>query len=190
MKGEPPMINILKPEFLKWNGHNSKEHFDLKNDPNSWEGGAETYFNVHENMLLSMCAYSLVKKDYTIDTEGVRILSQEQKLVETVPFDEDDLSEQHEIEIDWVITQPDGHVSIEIDGVKVEIVWEDGLIKDLEGNEARLLKTQQGHYKIEEILSPQEEETLVEIKRLARLRDMSKGDIRTMLNNKIMELAR
>jgi hypothetical protein len=184
------MINILKPTFLKWNGHNSKEHFDLSKDPASWEKGAETFFNVHENVLLSMCAYSSVKKDYTIDTEGVRILSQEQKVVETMPFDEDDLSEQHEIEIDCVITQPDGHVSIEIDDVKVEVVWKDGLIKDLEGNEARILKTEQGHYKIEEILTTEEEETLIEIKRLARLRDMSKGDVRTMLNHKMMELAR
>jgi hypothetical protein len=183
------MINIIKPEYLKWNTDNSEEHFDLSKDQDAWEGGAETFFNVHEGILLSMCAYSQVKKDYTIDTEGVRILSQEQKQVETVPFDEDDLSEQHEIEIDWVITQPDGHVSIEIDDNKVEVVWEDGLIKDLRGNEARLVKAEQGHYKVEEILTPQEEETLIEIKRLARLRNMSKGDVRTMLNNKIMELA-
>jgi hypothetical protein len=186
------MFNIIKPYFLKWNTENSEEHFDLSKDQDAWESGAETFFNTHEGVLLSMCAYSSVKKDYTIDTDGVRILSQEQKCNESTTWDDNDEEipcEDHEIEIDWVITQPSGHVSIEIDDTKVEVVWKDGIIKDLQGNEARLLKTEQDHYKVEEILTPQEEETLIEIKRLARLRNMSKGDVRTMLNNKIMELA-
>jgi len=186
------MFNIINPYFLKWNTDNSEEHFDLDSNIDAWEGGAETFFNVHEGVLLSLCAYSEIKKEYKLETEGVRIISHEQKCTESTTWDDNDEEipcEQHEIEIDWVITQPNGHVSIKIDDNKVEVVWKDGLIKDLRGNEARLLKTEQGHYKVEEILTPQEEETLIEIKRLARLRNMSKGDVRTMLNNKIMELA-
>ena len=140
-----------------------------------------------------MSSYSNIKKDYSITTEGVRILSQEQKCNESTTMDDDDEiipCQQHEIEIDWVITKPTGHVLIEIDGVEVGVKWEEGIVQDLQGNEARLVKTEQKHYKVEEQLTLKEEETMVEIKRLARLRDMSKGKTREMLNIKMMELSR
>ena len=186
------MLNILNPQFLKWNGENNEEHYNTLKDPDSWKTGADTYFNVHQKVVLNLCAYSHTKKEYNLETDGVRIITHEQKCTESSTIDDNDETvpcEDHEIEIDWVITQPSGHVVLEIDDTKVGIKWKDGIIKDLQGNEARLLKTEHDYYKIEEILTPQEEETLIEIKRLARLRNMSKGKMREMLNNRMMELA-
>lgn len=186
------MINILNPKFLKWNNDNSEEHFDIQADPNSWKDGAETYLQIYNKELFSMSTYSLVKKEYQLDTEGVRIMKHEQKSEEMPTFDDDDnevMGEQHEIEIDWAITEPKGHVFITVDGDRVGIEWADGRIKDLHGNEARLLGLK-GSYRVEEILTSQEEETLIEIKRLARLRDMSKGKMREMLNHRMMEITR
>lgn len=186
------MVNILNPQFLKWNTDNSEEHFDLQADANSWETGAETYLNIFRGEMFSMSTYSLVKKEYQLDTEGVRIIKHEQKCQEMPTFDDDDnevMSEQHEIEIDWTITEPKGHVFITVDGDRVGIEWADRKITDLHGNEARLLGSDDS-YRVEEILSSQEEETLIEIKRLARLRDMSKGKMREMLNHRMMEITR
>ena len=186
------MINIIKPQFLKWNNDNSEEHFDISTDPNSWKDGAETYLQIYNQELLSMSTYSLVKKEYQLDTEGVEIMKHEQKSEEMPTFDDDDnevMGEQHEIEIDWVISEPKGHVFITVDGERVGIEWADGKIKDLQGNEAHLRDGGKA-YRVEEILTIEEHETLAVIKRLARLRDMSTGKTREMLNFKMMELAR
>ena len=137
------MINILNPQFLNWNTRNSEEHFDIKADPTSWETGGETYFNVFNYELFSMSTYSLVKKEYQLDTEGVRIIKHEQKSQKMTTFDDDENEvegEQHEIEIEWTITDPKGHVFITVDGDRVGIEWAEGKIKDLHGNEARLLR--------------------------------------------------
>ena len=185
------MINIIKPQFLKWNTNNSEEHFDIQADPNSWETGAETYLQIYNQEMFSISTYSQVKKEYQLDTEGVRIIKHEQKFDEMPTFDDDDnevMGEQHEIEIDWTITDPKGHVFITVDGDRVGIEWADGKIKDLHGNEARLLKLK-GSYRVEEILTPDQQDTLIEIKRLARLRNMSTGETREMLNFRMMELA-
>ena len=186
------MVNILNPQFLKWNDNNSEEHFDLTADSNSWETGAETYLNIFQGELFSMSTYSLVKKEYQLDTQGVRIIKQEQKSEERMTWDDDDnevMGEHNEIEIDWTITEPKGHVFITVDGHQVGIEWADGKIKDLHGNEARLLGSNDS-YRVEEILSPQDEETLIEIKRLARLRNMSKGKMREMLNQRMLGLSK
>jgi hypothetical protein len=186
------MVNILNPQFLKWNTDNSEEHFDHKADPTSWETGAETYLNIFNQEMFSMSTYSLVKKEYQLDTEGVRIIKNEQKSQEMPTYDGDDnevMGEQHEIEIDWLITKPKGHVFITVEGDRVGIEWADRKITDLHGNVARLLGSDNS-YRVEEILSPQEEETLIEIKRLARLRDMSKGEMREMLNQRMLGLSR
>ena len=184
------MINIIKPQFLKWNSDNSEEHFDLSKDPNSWKNGAETYFSIFNYELFCMCTYSRVKKDYLLDAEGVRIIKQEQKSEDMPVFDEDDdMNEQHEIEIEWAITEPKGHVFITVDGERVGIEWADGKIKDIQGNEAHL-RGMSDHYRVEEILTPDQHDTLVEIKRPAKLRNMSTGKMREMLNFRMMELAR
>lgn len=185
------MINILKPQFLKWNTDNSVEHFDMSLDSNSWEEGAETFFNVFDHQVFSMSTYSTTKKEYQLETEGVNITSHEQKRQEMPTYDDDNnevMGEQHEIEIDWLITEPKGHVFITVDGERVGIEWTDGKVKDLQGNEAHLRDGGELH-RVEEILSNQEEETLIEIKRLARLRDMSTGKMREMLNFRMMEIA-
>lgn len=187
------MINIIKPQFLKWNTDNSEEHFDLSKDPTSWEVGAETFLNVFDRQVFSMSTYSTVKKEYQLETEGVNIISQEQKCQEMPTCDDDDnevMGEQHEIEIDWAITDPKGHVFITVDSERVGIEWADGKIKDLQGNEAYLRDGGNKAYRVEEILTIEEHETLAVIKRLARLRDMSTGKTREMLNFKMMELAR
>lgn len=186
------MINIIKPQFLKWNTDNSEEHFDMTKDPTSWEVGAETFLNVFDYQLFSMSTYSQVKKEYQLEAEGVNIISQEQKYQEMPTYDDDDnevMGEQHEIEIDWTISHPKGHVFITVDGERVGIEWNDGKIKDLQGNEARLLGMKEP-YRVEEILTPDQHDTLIEIKRLAKLRNMSTGKMREMLNFRMMELAR
>lgn len=187
------MINILNPQFLKWNTNNSEEHFDMNMDPNSWEFGAETYFNVFNYELFTMSTYSNSKKEYQLETEGVRIIKHEQKCQEMPMFDDDDnevMGEQHEIEIEWVISDPkEGHVFITVDGERQGIEWADGKIKDLQGNEARLLGVQEP-YRVEEILTSEENEKLIEIKRLAKLRDMTTGKMREMLNFRMAEVAR
>ena len=184
------MVNIIKPEFLKWNSNNSVEHFDPLIDPTSWENGAETFFKVFNKEVYCLCTYSTVKKDSQIETKGVNIINQEQKSTEYPPFEDDDsIREQHEIEIEWTITEPKGHVFITVDGERVGIEWAVGMIKDLHGNEAQLRDGGE-LYRVEEILSNQEEETLIEIKRLAKLRDMSTGKMREILNFRMIGLSR
>lgn len=187
------MINILNPKFLHWNTDNSEEHFDIGTDPNSWKFGAETYFNVFNYELFTMSTYSTSKKEYQLETEGVRIIKHEQKCQEMPTFDDDDnevMGEQHEIEIEWVITDPKGHVFITVDGDRQGIEWTDGKIKDLQGNVARLLGLNKGPYRVEEILTSDENDKLIEIKRLAKLRDMTTGKMREMLNFRMAEVAR
>ena len=184
------MVNIIKPEFLKWNSDNSVEHFDMSIDPTSWETGGETFFNVFKSETFNLCTYSRVKKEYVLETEGVNIINQEQKSTEYPPFEDDDsIREQHEIDIEWTITEPKGHVFITVDGERVGIEWAVGMIKDLHGNEAQLRDGGE-LYRVEEILSNQEEETLIEIKRLARLRDMSTGELRQNLNRRMTSISR
>ena len=187
------MINIIRPQFLKWNTDNNKEHFDMAIDPTSWEVGGDTYLNVFDHQVFNMSTYSRVKKEYQLETEGVNITSHEQKCQEMPTYDDDDneiMGEQHEIEIDWFITEPKGHVFITCDGEKVGVEWDDGKIKDLQGNEAHLRQGGNKAYRVDEILTPDEHDTLVEIKRLAKLRDMSTGKMIEMLNFRMMELAR
>jgi hypothetical protein len=184
------MVNIIKPEFLKWNSNNSKEHFDMNFDMNSWETGGETFFNVFKSETFNLCTYSRVQKEYVLETEGVNIISQEQKSQEMPFFDDSEdeiIAEQHEIEIEWLITDPKGHVFITVDDKRVGIEWADRRIKDLQGNEAKLIPSEP--YRVEEILTSDEHDTLIEIKRLARLRDMSTGKTREMLNFKMIGLS-
>jgi hypothetical protein len=184
------MINILNPIFLKWNTNNSVEHFDMNIDSNSWETGAETFFNVFKN-IFNLCTYSRAKKEYVLETEGVQIINQEQRHQEMPTYDDDAneiMGEQHEVEIEWTITEPKGHVFITVDGERVGIEWADDKIKDLQGNEAHLRDGGKA-YRVEEILTPDEQNTLIEIKRLAKLRDMSTGKMREMLNFRMMDLS-
>lgn len=189
------MVNILNPQFLKWNCNNSEEHFDIDKNPDAWETGAETFFSVFNYELFTLCTYSKIKKDYQLETAGIRMVSQEQRYTEIPLFSltnevaEHEMGEQHEIEIEWVITEPKGHVHLTIDGNTLSIEW-DGKIKDLQGNEARLLGVGNGPYRVEEILNSKERETLIEIKRLARLRDMSTGKVREMLNFRMIEASK
>jgi hypothetical protein len=88
-----------------------------------------------------------------------------------------------------VISEPKGHLFITVDNERVGISWSDGRIKDLQGNEAQILGLNEP-YRIEEILTPDEHDTLIEIKRLSRLRDMSTGKTREMLNFKMIGLSR
>lgn len=186
------MINILNPQFLKWNTDNSVEHFDMSIDSNSWENGAETFLSVFNKELLNLNTYSTSKKEYVLESEGVRILKHEQMCQEFPSFDDDDnevMAEQHKIDVEWVISEPKGHVFITVDNERVGIEWAVGMIKDLHGNEAQL-RDGGGLYRVEEILSNQEEETLIEIKRLAKLRDMSTGKMREILNFRMIGLSR
>ena len=181
------MVNIIKPEYLRWNSNNSKEHFDI--DPTSWESGAETFFQVFNKEVFCLCTYSLLKKEYVLEAEGVNIINQEQKSTEYPPFEDDDpIREQHEIEIEWLITDPKGHVFITVDDKRVGIEWADRRIKDLQGNEARLIPSEP--YRVEETLTSDEHDTLIEIKRLARLRDMSTGELRQSLNRRMTSISR
>jgi len=185
------MVNIIKPEFLKWNSNNSVEHFDMSIDPTSWENGAETFFQVFNKEVFCLCTYSSVKKDYQLETEGVNIRRQEQKSTEYPPFEDDDpIPKQHEIDIEWTITEPKGHVFITLDDKRVGIEWADRRIKDLQGNEARLIQSKSEPYRVEEILTSDEHDTLIEIKRLARLRDMSTGELRQNLNRRMTSISR
>ena len=179
------MINILNPEFLKWNEDNSSEHFNMISEPDSWEIGAETYFNVFKKEVFTLSTYSTSKKEYVLEAEGAKIIKQEQK---EIPAIDDEEGEHHEVEIEWVISDPKGHVFITVDNERVGIEWADRRIKDLHGNEAKLLGLKEP-YRVEEILTSDEQDTLTEIKRLARLRDMSTGEIRKVLNNRMMEIA-
>ena len=179
------MINILNPEFLKWNEDNSEQHFNMASDPSSWEMGAETYFNVFKKEVFTLSTYSTSKKEYVLESEGVQLIKQEQKEIPAIDEEEED---HHEIEIEWVISEPKGHVFITVDGERVGIKWADKRIKDLHGNEAKLLGLKEP-YRVEEILTSDEHDTLIEIKRLARLRDMSTGEIRKALNNRMFGLA-
>ncbi len=185
------MINILNPQFLKWNTDNSEEHFDMS-IANSWEKGAETYLNLFNQEVFSMSTYSLVKKEYVLEAEGVNIINNTQECQEMPTFDDDDnevMGEQHQINIKWTISDPKGHVFITVDGERVGISWADSTIKDLQGNDARLLGMKEP-YRVEEILTPDEHDTIIEIKRLSRLRDMSTGKIREMLNLKMIGLSK
>ena len=90
-----------------------------------------------------------------------------------------------------MITEPTGYVVLNIDGSDAVIEWNDHKITDFFGKEARLVKVpNQDFYKVEEILTLEETERLVEIKRLARVRDMVKGKVREMLNHRITGLFR
>jgi hypothetical protein len=186
------MINILNPQFLKWNTDNSVEHFDMSIGSNSWENGAETFLSVFKKKLLNLNTYSTTKKEYVLESEGVRIIKQEQMCQEFPTFDDEDnevMGEQHRIDVEWVISEPKGHLFITVDNERVGISWSDGRIKDLQGNEAQILGLNEP-YRIEEILTPDEHDTLIEIKRLSRLRDMSTGKTREMLNFKMIGLSR
>jgi hypothetical protein len=83
------MINILNPQFLKWNTDNSVEHFDMSIGSNSWENGAETFLSVFKKKLLNLNTYSTTKKEYVLESEGVRIIKQEQMCQEFPTFDDD-----------------------------------------------------------------------------------------------------
>ena len=182
------MINILNPKFLKWNTDNSKLHYEFdSNGTDRWNTGAETYLIIFGDSVFNLSTYSNVKKEYSIDHQGVRITKTNQ-VGEALELDEDGYGEHHEIEHEWVITHPTGHFYITVDGQQVGVQWDNGKITDLQGNEAYLRKGKP--YRVEEILTLEEEERLVEIKRLARLRDMFFDDTREMLNRKIMELGR
>jgi len=166
------MSCLINPTHLKWNQDDSIEHF---NDPTSFEDGAETFFHVFDDKRFVLCSYSQVKKDYVITTEGVKILKQSQSKDEMC----------HMIEIEWTIDEPEGHVYIEINGIMAGVAWGYGRIIDMNHNAAKLIKVGR-EYKVEEILTYEEEETLNEIKRLAKLRDMTSGEVRRMLNDKIL----
>lgn len=187
-------MDIIRPTYLKWNSENSEEHFDLGVDPNSWETGSETFFHVYHDAVFDFTSYSNVKKSYTLDHQGVKILKEEQSVEVTPPMGDPDLDafpENHQVEVQWLITEPTGHVILSIDDSKVAIKWTDGKIGDLHGNLAQLRKCpNQDYYQVEEILSQRQFEKLVEIKRLAKVRNMVKGATREMLNNKIAGLYR
>lgn len=185
-------MDIIRPQFLKWNNDNSEEHFDISLNPSSWETGSETFFHVYHNAVFDFTSYSNVGKDYLLTHKGVEILKEEKSVDITPPVGDPDMDafpENHQIEIQWLITEPTGHVILNVDNSEVSIRWVDGKIRDLHGNLANLRKCpNKDHYQVEEILSQKQHEKLIEIKRLARVRDMVQGETRQMLNNKISGL--
>ena len=174
--------------FYKFNHDKSLHHFDMEADPNAWVEGAESYLNLHPTgNSFDLCTYSQVKKQYTLSSAGVKITKHDQNVEvdEAMAEFEDVSAETHRIEIEWEITDPVGHVEVQVDGVPARVSWSEGKIKDLNGVEAKLTSD----FKIVEDLSPEEEERLISINRLERIISMtSNSELRQKLTFKVASL--
>ena len=80
-------------------------------------------------------------------------------------------------------------MDLKIDGYSARIEWSDRLIKDFHGLEARLYKGHSG-YEVSEILTPEQNNNFVLMKRFERLREMKCLDkaTRDLIFYNILEL--
>ena len=173
----------MRRHFI-WNNNNSLEHSD------EWESGAETFFHEFDNPLLdnllNLCTYSNKEKEYILSIKGVRLVK-EQQTSEHNDFEEGGDPETHQIDVEWVIVEPEGYVKIEVDGKGAEIRWGEGRIFDLHGQEAHLIKFGDNYF-IEERLSVKDQERFCVYKRLSRLRDMVEGELTMKVLRKLLEV--
>jgi hypothetical protein len=178
----------LHRQFLKWNSNNSIQHFDMYLEPNAWRTGAETFFSYSpQHQLFGLCAYSNVKKDYTLRYEGIKSLKEAQSIL--TQEEQEVFGETHQLIIHWRITEPKGFVGLEIDGVTLEIRWEDGKITDLYGQEANLLGVKGViDFSVEESLTAEERGQLVVVNRLSRIARIAPLNLRLKFLNMRSEL--
>lgn len=164
----------MSTHFYRWNRENNTEHWDHVGD--NWKTGGDTFFHTRPNGVFEFCTYSTVEKEYKLKSRGVKLIDVKRKKEVLPSFEDEGETDHHQLEISFAIIELDGYVKLEIDQHVAKIEWSDGLIKDFHGNEARLHKIYnhpEDRHEVSEILSHDELNNFILMKRFERLRDMN-----------------
>lgn len=182
----------MRTNFYRWNRENNTEHWDHVGD--NWKTGGDTFFHAYPNGLFEFCTYSMVEKEYKLKSRGVKLIDVKRKKEIIPSFEDEGEMDQHHLDISFAIIEPDGYMELDIDQHTAKIEWNDGLILDFYGNEARLRKMynhSEDRHEVSEILSCDEMNNFILVKRFERLRDMKMNydlETKNLLFLKTLEL--